>query len=59
MVWVKVQVLDHLQMTDLSAKLHIFDYKNQGDMEEREAWGQEIKSIYTTMEAEVNKQINH
>lgn len=43
MLWVKVQVLDHLQMTDLSTELHIFDYKNQGEVEEREAWGQEVK----------------
>lgn len=38
MLWVKVQVLDHLQMTDLSTELHIFAGKNQGEVEEREAW---------------------
>lgn len=36
LLWEEVQVLDHLQATDLSTELRIFDYKNQGKVEERE-----------------------
>lgn len=43
MLMVMVQVLSHLQMTDLLAELHIFYYKNKGEVQERKAWGQEVK----------------
>lgn len=58
MLMVMVQVLSHLQMTDLLAELHIFYYKIKGEVQERKAWGQEVKWISTSMEVEVNnKQI--
>lgn len=58
MLTVMVQVLNHLLMTDLSTELHIFYYKVE--VEERKAWGQEVKYISTNVEVEVNnKQITH
>lgn len=58
MLMVMVQVLNHLQMTDLLTELLIIYCKYKGEVEDRKAWGQEVKYISMSMEVEINnKQI--
>lgn len=58
MLMVMVQVLNHLQMTDLLTELLIIYCKYKGEVEDRKARGQEVKYISMSMEVEINnKQI--
>lgn len=53
MLMVMVLVLNHVPMTELLTELHIFYYKIKVEVEERKAWGQEVKYISMSVEVEV------
>lgn len=57
MLMVMIQVLNHLLMTDCLTELYFF-FNYKVEVEERKAWGQEVKYSSMSVEVEVNnKQI--